>query len=126
MVMPARVYVADSSKQQELKKLVEYDPYLDSSMKEEDLKHIREDASANVIFARQDYQIKEGASLSLNRDKIYLYISASEDFLERADKKLKAVIAGIERADPETEKKIISSIEDERKKAENGFGYIFG
>ncbi|MDE1804304.1 MAG: hypothetical protein KGH59_00770 [Candidatus Micrarchaeota archaeon] len=124
--MPARVYVVDASKAQQLKKLIEYDPYLDNSLKEEDLKKIREDEMANVIFARQTCMIKEGAALGLDREKNYLYISATEEFLEKADKKLAAQLEGVKRADPETEKKIIASIAEEQSKAESGFGYLFG
>ncbi|MDE1825057.1 MAG: hypothetical protein KGH61_02740 [Candidatus Micrarchaeota archaeon] len=124
--MPARVYVAQISKQQELRKLVAYDPYLDNALKEEDLSKIRDDEMANIIFARQDCVIKEGAALNLEREKVYLYISATDEFLEKADKKLKAQIEGIERADQEIEQKIIATINEEQSKAESGFGFIFG
>ena len=124
--MSARVYVVDSSKTQDLKKMVEYDPYLDTNMKEEDLVKLRGDEMANVIFARQTCQIKEGASLSLDSNKTYLYVSASDEFLEKADKKLKAQIQGIERASPEIEQKVIASISEELSKADSGFGFIFG
>ncbi|MDE1856132.1 MAG: hypothetical protein KGH49_02770 [Candidatus Micrarchaeota archaeon] len=124
--MPARVYVADISKEQELKKLISYDPYLDTNLKEEDLKKIREDEMANIIFARQDCQIKQGIALGLDEKKAYLYVNANDEFLEKADKKIKAQIEGIERADPEVEKKVIDSIVQEQQKAEGGFGFIFG
>lgn len=124
--MPARVYAVAISKQQDLKKLIEYDPYLDGNMKEEDLKKIRDDEMANVIFARQTCQIKEGAAFNLDREKVYLYINATDEFLEKADKKLKINIEGIERVDPETEQKVISSINEEISKADTGFGFIFG
>jgi len=124
--MPARVYIADASKQLELKKLINYDPYLDNAIKEEDLEKLRADEMANVIFARQDCMIKEGAALGLDAQKVYLYINANDDFQEKADKKLKAQIEGIVRADPETEQKVISNIAEEQKKAEGGFGYLFG
>ncbi|MGC8710466.1 MAG: hypothetical protein ACP5RF_02555 [Candidatus Micrarchaeia archaeon] len=124
--MSSRVYECNISKEQELKKLLEYDPYLDSKLTEDDLKKLREDESANVIFARQDYVLKEGAALDLDREKCYLFLKATDEFLDKAEKKLKASIEGIKRVDPEMESKIITSIENERSKAEQGFGFIFG
>ncbi|MDE1845974.1 MAG: hypothetical protein KGH53_01690 [Candidatus Micrarchaeota archaeon] len=124
--MPARVYVASISKLQDLKKLINYDPYLDNAIKEEDLAKVRADEMANIIFARQDCQVKEGAALNLDREKAYLYINASEEFLEKADKKIKLQIEGAQRADSETEQNIISQINEELSKAETGFGSLFG
>ncbi|MGI0141864.1 MAG: hypothetical protein ACREBF_04430 [Candidatus Micrarchaeales archaeon] len=124
--MPARVYIADISKLQDLKKLISYDPYLDTNLKDEDLKKIREDEMANIIFARQTCIIKEGESLNLDKTKAYLYINSADDFLEKADKKLKIVVEGIQRADPDTEQKVITSISEEQSKADSGFGYLFG
>lgn len=124
--MPARVYIVSISKLQDLKKLINYDPYLDNSIKEEDLAKVRQDEMANIIFARQDCQIKEGAALDLDREKAYLYINANDEFLEKADKKIKALIEGATRAEPEIEQKVISSIVEEQSKAESGFGALFG
>lgn len=124
--MPARVYVASISKLQDLKKLINYDPYLDNAIKEEDLAKVRADEMANVIFARQDCQIKEGAAVGLDREKAYLYVNANDEFLEKADKKIKMQIEGAERADAETEQKVIAQINEELSKAESGFGSLFG
>ncbi|MDE1860898.1 MAG: hypothetical protein KGH72_04255 [Candidatus Micrarchaeota archaeon] len=103
-----------------------YDPYLDKSLSEEQLNTIRKDEQANVIFARQDYQIKDGLSLGLERERCYLIISATDDFLDKADKKLKASVPGIKRVDPELEKRIVATVEDERHESEQGLGMIFG
>jgi NAD+--asparagine ADP-ribosyltransferase len=154
--MSARIYTCDSSKKSDLQKMMSYDPYLDASLipsipkewddpkylkqhpeveqeattrkkqVEEAITKLKNDEMANVIFARQDYKIKDGISLDLDRNKLYLYISASDEFLEKADKKLKASGLGIERVDSELEKKIITEIEEEQAKGESGFGYIFG
>lgn len=124
--MPARVYYCDASQYEKLKRLLEYDPYLDNKLTAEDLEKIKNDEMANVIFARQDYVIKDGAALDLDREKYYLYLNANEEFLEKAEKKLKAEIEGISRAGAEEERKIIDSIAEERKKGEEGFGLIFG
>ncbi len=121
-----RVYSCDASDYPKLQKLLEYDPYLDKNLTEAELAKIREDKEANIIFARQDYIVKDGASLSLDKNKYYLYLHATEDFLNLAEKKLKEAIPSIQRIDPETEKKIIETIDDERRRAEFGFGSIFG
>ncbi len=121
-----RVYSLDSSDLQKLKKLLEYDPYLDKSLSEADLERIRNDKEANVIFARQDYLIKDGGALLLDSGKYYLYIHAVDDFFKLAEKKLKENVPSIQRVDAITEKKIIETIDEERAKAETGFGSIFG
>lgn len=124
--MPARVYVVDSTKLKELKKFVEYDPYLDNSLDEAALAKLKDDELANVIIARQTYFIKDGVALNLDRGKLYLYLSASEEFLDKAEKKLISGISGLKRETPELEKKIIETIEAEESKSDSGVGFIFG
>lgn len=139
-----------------LKKLLEYDPYLDFNLvpklpKEwedekylqshpelaeeiaakkklvsESLRKLREDKEANVIFARQDYMLKDGLAPGLDREKIYLYLNASDEFLAGAEAKLKKYMPGLARADADTEKQIIDTIDKERSSADQGLGLIFG
>ncbi len=120
------MYSCKAQDAQALKKLLEYDPYLDKSLGEAQLASLKDDPKANVIFARQDYQLKDGISLGLDRDTYYLYLSAVEDFLENGEKKLKESISSIRRVEPELEKKIITALEGERKESEEGLGLIFG
>ncbi len=124
--MPARVYICPIEKKSELKKMLEYDPYLDPKLGEEDLKKLREDEMANVIFVRQDYDLRDGASINMDPSKCYLFLKAQEGFLEKAEKKLKESIKDIERAPKDIEEKVIMFIEDERSRADQGFGSIFG
>ncbi len=124
--MPSRVYTCDAAETNALTKLMSYDPYLDKSLSEEKIAEIKKDPEANIIFARQDYNIKDGVSIGLDRNKSYLYLSASDEFLEQADKKLKNTIKSIERADKETEEKVIKLVEGERSSSEEGLGSIFG
>ncbi len=124
--MPERVYICDASEGSNLTKLMSYDPYLDKSLNEQQLADLKKDPVANVIFARQDYIIKDGISVGLDRSKYYLYLSASDEFLEKAEKKLKDSIKNISRADSETEKNIISIVVGERESSEEGLGSIFG
>ncbi len=150
--MPARVYVLNASDAPALKKLLEYDPYLDTNLipkapkewddpeyvkahpeveakiKEADgaVKRLREDKDLNIIFARQEYIIKDGISLGLDREKSYLYLSADDDFMAGADAKLKKSVASIQRAPEDLEKQIINTIEQEKQKSDEGLGFIFG
>lgn len=125
-LMPSRVYICDIADNNALIKLMSYDPYLDKSLSDEKIAEIKNDPEANIIFARQDYNIKDGISIGLERDKSYLYLSASEEFLDQADKKLKNIIKSIKRADKETEQKVIEIVEGERSSSEEGLGSIFG
>lgn len=111
---------------QELKRLLEYDPYLDKSMSEEQLARLKTDEDANIIFARQDYMLKDGISIGLDRERYYLYLNANDEFMEKAEKKLKSKIKSIERVDQNTESQIIEDIESERRSSEQGIGSIFG
>ncbi len=110
-----------------MKKVLEYDPYLDGSLSPEDLQKIKADPEANIIFARQDYVLKDGVSSSLNAKEYYLYIKSEDaDFLERAEKKLKAKVPSAKRASADQEKKIVEIINKERSEGEQGLGLIFG
>ena len=66
-----RVYECENSKKSEVKKILEADPYAKDS------------------FARVGYKIKDGASVGEDSKKTYIYISASEEFIKKADEKLK-------------------------------------
>lgn len=124
--MPAVVYECDASESGELKKFLEYDPYLDQSLDEEALKKLNGDKQANIIFSRQDYSLRDGASIGLVQGKSYLYLQANDDFLKEADKKLKNSFKGIKRASKEDEQKLINIIEEEHNRGNAGIGAIFG
>ncbi len=124
--MPVRVYVCDASDLEKLKALMEYDPYLDKSIPEDQIAGMKSDKETNIIFARQDYQIKDGASLGMDPNKCYLYLNANEDFLNNAEPKLVKNVASARRAEKETEDKVISLIETEISNSEMGIGSIFG
>ncbi len=124
--MPARVYELESKESEALKRLMSYDPYLDKTKSEDDLAKLKEDPEANIIFARQDYWIKDGVSLGLDREKVYLIISAVDDFLNKAEDKLKKEVPDMKRVPSDVELKIVGEIEKERNKSESGLGMIFG
>lgn len=59
-----RIYEVKVENKKELTKILESDPYADDS------------------FARIGYRIRDGVSLGGEKDKIYVYISASEYFVK--------------------------------------------
>ena len=100
-----RVYECELSKKKELMKVLEAEPYKEDS------------------FARIGYKVKEGASLDENKEKLYVYISASEDFVKKADEMLKDIAKP---ASKEIEDRVGEKIRKEEEEAESGFGSIFG
>ncbi len=124
--MPMRVFECDPSEVKALKKVLEYDPYLDKALNEEQLKKLRDDKLANVIFVRQKYDLREGRAIGINESKFFLYIEAPEEFLSLAEEKLKKEFKSVKRASPEIEGKFASVIKEEEEKANQGFGAIFG
>lgn len=100
-----RVYECEKSKKAEVTKILEEDPYKDDS------------------FARVGYKVKEGSVLEEDKDKLYIYVSASEDFIKKADEKLKDVATP---ANEEVQKRVSEKIKKEEEAAESGLGSIFG
>ncbi|MCL5262550.1 MAG: hypothetical protein M1390_01790 [Candidatus Marsarchaeota archaeon] len=124
--MAERVYVCDEAEYPALKKALEYDPYLDKSLDDEKLRALKGDKYANVIFSRQEYSLREGAALGLEKGKYYLYIKANEDFMKDAEERLAHEFKSVKRAPPEAEGKVIALINEEQSRANEGFGSIFG
>ncbi len=106
--------------------MLSYDPYLDNSLSPDQISKIKSDENANIIFARQDYWLKDGITLGLDPEKYYLVLSALEEFLEKAEPKLKNSIKSISRLDHDTELKVAGEMEKERNESESGLGMIFG
>jgi hypothetical protein len=151
--MSTRVYECDKSEAEALKKVLEYDPYLDPKLipqsksekdlksmseeerkkaKEEDektqeaIKKLHEDKYANVIFARQGYSLREGASLGLDSNKSYLYLDANDQFFVLAEERFKREFKTVKRTGQKEEKTVTDAIKAEEDKAAVGFGSIFG
>jgi hypothetical protein len=87
-----KVYECGNPKKSELLKILEADPYADDS------------------FARVGYKVKDGISVGEDKEKTYVYISASEEFLKKADEKLKDVAQA---APDDVQKRVQKKIEDE-------------
>ena len=87
--MMNRVYECDSAKKAELMKILEAEPYAEES------------------FARVGYKLMNGSAVEEDKEKTYIYISASEDFLKKADEKLKDLAKPVaEKIQKKGEKKI--------------------
>ncbi|MEM0074649.1 MAG: hypothetical protein QW091_02705 [Candidatus Micrarchaeaceae archaeon] len=93
---------------------------------EEAVARLRNDKEANVIFARQDYLIKTGGELGLEPSAQYLYLDMPDEEWSIAEKKLKHTVKSIKRLAAEEESKVIAAIAEERKKSDEGLGFIFG
>lgn len=100
-----RVYEIESAKKKDVKKILEAEPYAEDS------------------FARVGYKMRDGTSLGEDKEKTYLYFSASDEFAKKADEKLKDVAKLLE---GEAAEKIIEKIKKEEASAESGLGAIFG
>jgi hypothetical protein len=100
-----RVYECDLNKQKDLKAVLEADPYSAQS------------------FARAGYKLRDGATLGEAKDKVFLYLSASDEFVKKADEKLKDIAKKLSGKD---EERIIAKIKEEEETAESGFGSLFG
>lgn len=153
--MPTRVYECEPSEANALKKLLTYDPYLDPNLipktKELDEKEmaklppeeqqkikdqdaaakaavdkLRNDKLANVIFARQDTDFRDGKSLGIETNNYFLLIKATDEWLDLAEQRLKRDFKTVKRAKPDDEKNFIKKKEDEENAANAGFGAIFG
>lgn len=100
-----KVYECDNEKQGELKKILEADPYAEGS------------------FARVGYKLKDGIMVGAEKGKVYLYISASEEFIKKADSLLKGLA---EACKPETASLVISKIKEEEDTVASGVAMFGG
>ena len=154
MSVPARVYECDRQELEQLKKVLSYDPYLDTNLippapkgsdKPEKMtpeekkeledhdkkvaeahKFLKEDPKGKYIFSRQEYILKDGASAGLKGNVTYLYLNASEEFLKGAEERFSKEFKTVKRAGKEEEEKVIKAIKEEEEGANAGFGSIFG
>ena len=151
--MPERVYECSKAESEELKKALSYDPFLDTNtlppqikpadpanptpeekaaMEErerqvaETLRKLESSPKGRIIFARQEYSLRDGASVGLNKDMVYLFLSAPEDFIKGAEERFSTEFKTIRRAQEAEEDKVIGVVKEEEEKANAGFGSIFG
>jgi hypothetical protein len=102
--MMYRVYECETAKKAELTKILEADPYAPES------------------FARVGFKIKDGVSVGEDKDKIYLYISSSEEFLKKADERISSIAKP---APDEVQRRVEKRIRDEEDQVAAGVS-MFG
>ncbi len=147
------MYECSKTEVEELKKVLTYDPYLDPNlippsekssgkpmdkMSPEEQKEMADRAKmvnaaleklglkAKIIFARQEYSIREGATFGSSGDVNLLYLSASDEFLKGAEERFKTEFKTVKRAPKEVEDRVIAAINEEQERANSGLGSIFG
>jgi len=92
--------------------------------KKKDLTAILEaDSLAEDSFARAGYKLKDGKFLEEDEKKCYIYISASDEFIKKADEKLKEIAKPLS---GDNEKRVVEKFKKEEEQATSGFGDIFG
>ena len=89
------------------------------------------DPYGKPCFSRNGYKVKDGAQVSQDREKCYVFMRATDEFVVFAREKLKGLVDadGKELASeskPEVVAAIAKVIEEEENNAEVGFGAIFG
>ena len=94
-----RVYECEIAKKGELTKILEADPYAEGS------------------FARVGYKLKDGAAVGEDEERTYLYISASEEFLGKADEMLKDLAKP---APEDVQKRVADKIKEEEDRVGSG------
>jgi len=100
-----KVYECDISKKNELKKILDEDPYSEDSI------------------SRIGYILKDGSTLGEDDKKVYVYISAPEEKVAIVSKKIGSITSEVK---GDVADRIVSKIKDEQNKATEGFGNIFG
>ena len=102
------VYEINASKQNELKKVLEFEPFADDS------------------FSRLGYTLKDSAAVAMPAGKTVLYFKCLE--AEKAKKFAESLkkVEGLAEVAGEDKQKILGVIHAEEESAAAGFGSIFG
>ena len=106
------VYKIPSEKKQEVKTALEAPDKMEGEKK--------------VIneFARNGYELRDAAGLSLQEEAAYLYIKAEQEFFEKNEKQI--MIDDVKKLEGEELSKIKKLFEDQAESAASGVGAIFG
>ncbi len=99
------VICAPIEKKAELVKILEADPYNE------------------VSFSRAGYKVKDGSQCGLDKAKVYVHFSASDDAVKKLLEIAKPVAS---EASADEKKAFMEFIDGEDSAAQQGFGAIFG
>lgn len=81
------------------------------------------DPYGKPCFSRNGYKVKDGAQVSQDKEKCYIFMRATDEFAVFAKEKLKEIAV---ESKPEVVAAISKIIDEEENNAEVGFGAIFG
>ena len=99
------VFEAKSTEKAKIAALLETDPYGKQS------------------FSRNGYKLREGITVSQDKEKVFLHMKCTDDFAKFAKGKLAGMM---EESKPEVSAAVAKVIADEEANSEVGFGSIFG
>jgi hypothetical protein len=99
------VFEAPSTEKAKLSALLDADPY------------------GQVSFSRNGYKLRDGITVSQDKDKVYIFLKCTDEFAAFAKEKLTGLAT---ESKPEVASAIAKVIEGEENNAEAGFGSIFG
>jgi len=89
------------------------------------------DPYGKPCFSRNGYKVKDGAQVSQDREKCYVFMRATDEFASFARGKLKTLVDAegkelVVESKPEVVAAVAKVIEEEENNAEVGMGAIFG
>jgi len=110
--MQIKIWEVPKEKVQELKKVL-------------DAPEIKDEEGTIIVneFARNGYLLKNGKIIGYEKDEIYLYIEAPEEFFEKNGKKLPE---GMKKLEGEEFEAVKEKIKGEQEDTASGVGFIFG
>jgi hypothetical protein len=99
------VFEAKSTEKTKIAALLEADPY------------------GKPCFSRNGYKLREGITVSQDKEKVFLHMKCTDEFAKWAKEKLSGIM---EESKPDVSAAVGKVIADEEANSEVGFGSIFG
>lgn len=84
---------------------------------------VEADPYGHTSFSRNGYKVKDGTVVGEDKEKVYVFMKATDEFARFAKEALKDVAAVCA---PEVAVRVSKKIEEEESNSQVGFGAIFG
>ncbi len=84
---------------------------------------VEADPYGHTSFSRNGYKVKDGTVVGEDKEKVYVFMKATDEFAKFAKEALKDVAAVCA---PEVAARVSKKIEEEESNSQVGFGAIFG
>ena len=84
---------------------------------------VEADPYGKPSFSRNGYKLRDGVTLSQDKEKGFLYVKCADEFVAFAREKLAGIAVP---SDPKVTAAIAGVIEGEESNSQMGFGSIFG